>query len=263
MEHPPIDEAPITVRLAEAGVLGLAGPRDRVLPVARSLVAQLAGWHSPRHLRLVVLSATSGRDWEWARWLPHLADESGSARLQVAVEATQLRSRVDELLALLERRLDARAPGVDRPWTGPTVVVLLDGAAALRRQPGVARLLAEGPAVGIRALCVEGDRVALPVECRATAETTGAVGTRLRVVGPDSTTYDDVVADGVSERWARRFARAAGAPARCHPGRPGQHAAQVGPAPRPGAVRRHRPGRARDGLAGEPPRHPRPAGGGD
>jgi S-DNA-T family DNA segregation ATPase FtsK/SpoIIIE len=179
-----------------------------VLPVARSLVAQLAGWHSPRHLRLVVLSATSGRDWEWARWLPHLADDSGSARLQVAVGATQLRSRVDELLALLERRLGTRAPGVDGLWTGPTVVVLLDGAAVLRRQPGVARLLAEGPAVGIRALCVDSDRVALPVECRATAETAGAVGTRLRVVGPDSTTYDDVVADGVSERWARRFARA-------------------------------------------------------
>ena len=94
--------------------------------------------------------------------------------------------------------------GVDRP----TIVVLLDGAAALRRQPGVARLLAEGPAVGIRALCIEGDRVALPVECRATAETTGPVGTRLRFVGPDTTTYDDVVADGVSDRWARRFARA-------------------------------------------------------
>jgi S-DNA-T family DNA segregation ATPase FtsK/SpoIIIE len=50
--------------------------------------------------------------------------------------------------------------------------------------------------------------VALPVECRAIAETTGPVDTRLRVVRPDSTTYDDVVADGVSERWARRFSRA-------------------------------------------------------
>ena len=208
VEHPPIDEAPVTVRLAEAGVLGLAGPRDRVLAVARSLVAQLAGWHSPRHVRLVVLSAAPGREWEWARWLPHLQDVSGSARLQVAVEATQLRSRVDELLALLERRLGTLAPGVDPAWTGPTVVVLLDGAAALRRQPGVARLLAEGPAVGILAICVEGDRVALPVECRATAETTGPVGTRLRIVGPDSTTYEDVVADGVSQHWARRFARA-------------------------------------------------------
>jgi S-DNA-T family DNA segregation ATPase FtsK/SpoIIIE len=208
VDHPLIDDAPITVRLAEAGVLGLAGPRDRVLPVARSLVAQLSGWHSPRHLRLVVLTATSGQDWEWARWLPHLQDESGSGRLQVAMEATHQRMRVDELLALLERRIEAKGPGFERPWTGPSVVVLLDGAAALRRQPGVARLLSEGPAVGIRALCIEGDRVALPVECRATAETTGPVGTRLRVVGPDSTTYDDVVADGVSDRWARRFARA-------------------------------------------------------
>ncbi len=46
----------MTVSLAEAGVLGLAGARSRVLPLARSLVAQLAGWHSPRHLDLVLLT---------------------------------------------------------------------------------------------------------------------------------------------------------------------------------------------------------------
>jgi S-DNA-T family DNA segregation ATPase FtsK/SpoIIIE len=207
VQHPELTGSPVTVPLAEAGVLGLAGDRPRLLPLARALVAQLAGWHSPRHLSLVVLAAEPSCDWEWTRWLPQLRT-GDDGPLLVGVHAGQLRSRVDELVALLDVRLAATTSGLERSWTGPTTVVVLDGAGALRRQPGVARLLEEGPAVGLRLLCLERDLVSLPVECRATAEVTGAVGTRLHVVGPGGTTYDDVVADGVSDRWAHRFARA-------------------------------------------------------
>ncbi len=206
VEHPEMTEAPVTVSLVEAGVLGLAGGRSRRLPLARSLVAQVAGWHSPRWTSMVVLTAEPSRDWEWVRWLPHLRpDESGP--LLVGVEPAQVRARVDELVALLESRRATSATGVDRHWTGPTTVVVLDGAGALRRQPGVARLLDEGPAVGLRFLCLDRDVVSLPVECGATVEVAGVVGTRLRVVAA-ATTYDDVVADGVSDRWAVRFGRA-------------------------------------------------------
>src|SRR5262249_43573763 len=41
-------DAPVTIRAAEAGAVGLAGPRERVESVARSLVAQAAALHSPR-----------------------------------------------------------------------------------------------------------------------------------------------------------------------------------------------------------------------
>ncbi|MEO7982245.1 MAG: FtsK/SpoIIIE domain-containing protein, partial [Sporichthyaceae bacterium] len=206
VQHPELIGTPVTVRLADAGVLGLAGARQRVLPLARSVVAQLAGWHSPRHLSLVVLAVERSPDWEWTRWLPHLRTGE-AAPLLVGCDPARLRTRVDELVALLEARQESTATGVGRTWSGSTTVVVLDGAGALRRQPGVARLLDEGPAVGIRLLCVERDLVSLPVECSATAEVTGAVGTRLRVVTPGGTTYDDVVADGVSDRWACRFAR--------------------------------------------------------
>ena len=188
-------------------MLGLAGPRDRVLPLARSLVAQLAGWHSPRFLSLVVLATEPARDWEWTRWLPHLRP-SADAPLLVGLDPEALRARVDELVALLDARSAAAVPGVGRPWAGATTVVVLDGAGRLRRHPGVARLLEEGPAVGIRLLCLERDVVSLPVECGATAEVGGPVWTRLRVVAPGAATSDDVVADGVSDRWAHRFGRA-------------------------------------------------------
>ena len=205
---PALTDVPVTVSLAEAGVLGVAGPRSRLLPLARSLVAQLAGWHSPRHLGLVLLTAEPTRDWAWVRWLPHLRGGPDGEGRRVGLDAGQLRARVDELVAVLDARTELRANGLERQWTGPSTVVVLDGAGVLRRQPGVARLLEEGPAVGIRVLCLERDLVSLPVECRATVEVAGPVGTRLRVVGPDATAYDDVVADGVGDRWAHRFARA-------------------------------------------------------
>ena len=209
IEHPPLHAVPVAVSLAEAGVVGLAGPRSRVLPLARFVTAQLAGWHSPRHLSLVVLCAEPGRDWEWTRWLPHVRPAGGQdATALVGADDAQVRTRVDELVALLDSRLAQASQQVTSPWHGASTVVVLDGAGALRRLPGVARLLAEGPRVGLRMLCCDRDIVSLPAECRATAEVVGEVGSGLRVVTDDGTTYDDVAADGVDDRWARRFARA-------------------------------------------------------
>ena len=148
------------------------------------------------------------RDWAWVRWLPHLRAGADGEGRRVGLDAGQLRARIDELVTVLDARTELRAAAVEQRWSGPSTVVVLDGAGALRRQPGVARLLEEGPAVGIRMVCLERDLVSLPVECRVTVVVTGPVGTRLRVVGPDATTYDDVVADGVGDRWAQRFARA-------------------------------------------------------
>ncbi|MGH8895116.1 MAG: FHA domain-containing protein, partial [Actinomycetes bacterium] len=107
--QPDLVDVPVTVSLAAAGVVGLAGPRNQVLALARSVAAQLAGWHSPRHVSLVVLSADPGRDWEWTRWLPHLRSTSGEASsVLVGNDPGQVRARVDELFAALDA-----SPSVD------------------------------------------------------------------------------------------------------------------------------------------------------
>lgn len=63
-----LPDAPVTVDLCGTPVLGLAGPRDLVLGLARALVVQLAVWHSPHDLHLQVPDAPA---WWWVRWLPH------------------------------------------------------------------------------------------------------------------------------------------------------------------------------------------------
>ena len=56
-EPPRLSRVPVAAGLTDAGVLGIAGPRSSLLPTVRSLVAQVAGWHSPADVSLVVLSA--------------------------------------------------------------------------------------------------------------------------------------------------------------------------------------------------------------
>ncbi|GCE02043.1 FHA domain-containing protein [Embleya hyalina] len=192
---------PVTVSLKDT-VLGLAGPRLRLLGLARSVVAQLAGLHGPQDVELVVLcadAATAG-DWAWARWLPHLRPGEGQdCRLLVGLGPDQVLARAGELLD----RIDT----AERVPVRRTVVVL-DGAGRLAARPEIVRLLVEGPAAGVHALCLDERAEDLPAQCSAVAHVTGEVGTRIDLLGPGTRRSTDVVADAVSSAWADRFARA-------------------------------------------------------
>ncbi len=111
---------PVTVGLREVGALGLAGPRQRLLGLVRSVVAQLAALHSPDTLEIVLISSERTRtpaqraaEWAWLGWLPHLRPVHGQdCRLLLAHDRDQATARADELIRRLEDRLAARA-GVD------------------------------------------------------------------------------------------------------------------------------------------------------
>ncbi|MGA4542917.1 FHA domain-containing protein [Uniformispora flossi] len=197
--------APVTVPLADA-VLGLAGPRPRLLGLARSVVAQLAALHGPHELELVLLCAdpSAAADWAWLRWLPHLRPADGQdCRLLIGLTRDQVVARTGELLDRMDRA--DREGG--RPLQRRTVLVL-DGAGALTARPELVRLLAEGPAVGVHALCLDDRAEELPLQCAVIGRVAGEVGTRLSLVGPGAGRLEDVVADAVSPAWADRFARA-------------------------------------------------------
>ena len=80
-----IQDAPVTVPLAERGVLGVAGPGDEPRALGRWLVAQIAVLHSPNDVQLCVLTDSSGQaSWEWARWLPHAQQPGGGGAASAA-----------------------------------------------------------------------------------------------------------------------------------------------------------------------------------
>jgi S-DNA-T family DNA segregation ATPase FtsK/SpoIIIE len=209
-ERPVVRAVPVIVPLADVGVIGFAGARRGALAATRFALAQLAAWHSPRHLGVVLLVADEhGDDWDWVRWLPHLRPVDGEdAEVLVSLDAEQVRVRLAELVRLLDARAEERLRSRGGCWDGRSVVVVLDGARQMRRVPGVARLLADGPELGVHVLCLDEQAVALPVECGATIEVVGETDTALRVTVRDSAALEGVVMDGVSPAWARRFARA-------------------------------------------------------
>ena len=71
-EFAQVNEVPIVADLRECGSLGVCGPRGLVDGVARGLVMQLVGLHSPAELTITAFSSAQSRpSWEWLEWLPH------------------------------------------------------------------------------------------------------------------------------------------------------------------------------------------------
>ncbi|HOZ58033.1 MAG TPA: FtsK/SpoIIIE domain-containing protein [Nakamurella multipartita] len=169
---------PVVGDLRESGSIGVAGSRPAAAGVARGLVAQLAGLHSPADLTLVAFaSADTTADWEWLKWLPHHGSAfSPVSGPHLAGEAAAGLRLVAELEEVIIRRTGDGSAGAGEP-TWPAVVAIVDDAAPVER----ARLvgLAEiGPAAGVHVLWVAGSQERLPSACRtflAVDDGTGSV----------------------------------------------------------------------------------------
>ncbi|WP_370666528.1 FHA domain-containing protein [Streptomyces sp. IBSBF 2507] len=119
----PLPAVPVTADLREVGALGLAGPRERLTGLARSVLAQLAALHSADALEIVLISADRSRplaertaEWSWLGWLPQVRPGHGQdCRLLLAHDREQATARASELL----RRLDDRLADEARPGAGP------------------------------------------------------------------------------------------------------------------------------------------------
>ena len=191
---------PVTVALPEVGVLGLAGPTAERRALARWLVAQAAALHSPQDLQVVVVTdAAAQDDWDWVRPLPHLRPgEHQQCRATLGLGPAQARLRIAELHALLDRRRAEPSAAHQQ------VLLVIDGARALRGIGGLTTVLRDGPALGVVALAVDADLAGLPGECGATAALEGPL-LSLQVHG--GTPLSGALADQVSASYAEALAR--------------------------------------------------------
>ncbi|MCX3064277.1 FHA domain-containing protein [Streptomyces beihaiensis] len=159
-----LSAVPVTVGLAEAGALGLAGPRGRLAGLARCVLAQLAALHAPDRLELVLISADRSRpveqrvaEWSWLGWLPHVRPAHGQdCRLLLAYDREQALARTGELL----RRLDDHAAGLrpGRPVSAAPLIPAQTGPVAVPAQAsGTAEAPSAAPAVTSTVVVVDGD----------------------------------------------------------------------------------------------------------
>jgi len=218
---PGLHDVPVTVPMPAVGVLGLAGPRDASRALARWLVAQAAALHSPRDTSIVVLTAdpAAGPHWNWVRWLPHCAPRLGEeCVVTVGADPDSVARRVSELVAQATDRARAvsigmgadpsQLPGGRDGPAGRTVLLVLDGARALRRFPGMPQLLAVGRTAGICAICLDDSERELPEECAAVISWHDGYPGWVTLRGGGLDLGSAVLADQVSVGWADRVARA-------------------------------------------------------
>jgi S-DNA-T family DNA segregation ATPase FtsK/SpoIIIE len=202
---------PVAVDPAEAGVLGVYGPPAMARALARWLVLQAAVLCGPDHLAVRILAEPSADgSWDWAGRLPHCGTwpTLAPAGPFAACDPRRVGNTVRELLT----ELDARAGGQRRyrasAMSRPEVIAVFDRASRLRRVEGVARILAEGPAVGIYGICVDDAAAGGQVpECRALLRCDrDALAVSARGVGGDE--VHGVLPDLVGPQWCDRVAAA-------------------------------------------------------
>ncbi|MFF3334054.1 FtsK/SpoIIIE domain-containing protein [Streptomyces sp. NPDC002888] len=208
--HWTIPGAPVSVDLEHCSVVGLAGETGPVQALARWMTAQAAVLHTPRDLRIVILTdKTSQESWEWACWLPHSRDglpgSRGGAVTLIGNDPETVANRVAELVSTLRTRQRATESTMSKALLSePDVLVVMDGARRLRDVPGVVSILKEGPAVRIFPLCLDHEERLLPEECTAVVRYEDQRLTLRRTGQPD---VPDIRPDLVEPAWCERLAR--------------------------------------------------------
>ncbi|WP_445527958.1 FtsK/SpoIIIE domain-containing protein [Streptomyces cyslabdanicus] len=206
--HWRLADVPFGVELADYGVVGVSGPGDTPRTVACWAVAQAAVLHSPRDLRIVVLTSDEHADaWSWVRWLPHLRPGRPGSVIALGNDPESTAHRVNELISDIQARTTAQGTSAlgHTLLNEPDVLVVLDGARRLRDVPGMVQLLTQGPSVRIFSLCVDKLERLLPEECTAVVTTEGS---RLTVRSSGVPVVEGVRADLVDAAWCEEVARA-------------------------------------------------------
>jgi S-DNA-T family DNA segregation ATPase FtsK/SpoIIIE len=175
-----IEGVPVVSQLRTAGSFGVAGARGLVEDVARGMVLQLVGLHSPAEAVVTAITSAQSRErWNWLQWLPHVGSGhsplSGDHLAAGSASGSSLLARLEDLLDA--REASAKRSGPDlRPELDPArnevpgpvlpaVLVIVEDDAPVDRGR-LTRLAERGPDSGVHVMWVATDIQALPAACR-------------------------------------------------------------------------------------------------
>jgi S-DNA-T family DNA segregation ATPase FtsK/SpoIIIE len=179
--HDRLAGVPVTLPLAEVGVLGVHGDPGDVDDVAASLLVQISCLHSPEDL---IVAGAVGADrsfTDWLKWLPHVRSvTSPLAGRHLTTTAAGARRLLAELVEVAEWRAAGRDRDRDHDRRWPWLLVVLDG----DLEPDatlVSQLLDRCPDAGISVVWLSTSEARVPhqaaavVDCQLTRGDGGAV----------------------------------------------------------------------------------------
>lgn len=203
-----VDDVPVAERLVDCGSIGVAGSLDAARAVARSLVLQLVGLHSPAELAIAAIASNvSSPAWDWLKWLPHTGSPHGPlAGPPLASDGPPVLNLVAEIEDLVSRRTEL-AGSSQHPYIGlPALLLVVEDDA-----PGDRARLIEigehGPQVGVHLLWIAPSLSRLPAICRTFVDIHAVTGDS--IAGYVRTGYGvhPVVCESIGDETAARVAR--------------------------------------------------------
>jgi S-DNA-T family DNA segregation ATPase FtsK/SpoIIIE len=167
-----IDRVPLVATFDTCGSVGVSGPAGSAEQVARGLLVQLIGLHSPAELTVAaVVSSRDAAKWDWLKWLPHVGSEhsplGGVPHMGASPPGCQ--SLVASLLDLVRDRSGQGELGVTDDAPTSRVVLVVDDEAPIERSLLI-DLAEHGPAVGVHLFWVASSTVRIPAACRSYLE---------------------------------------------------------------------------------------------
>lgn len=204
------ERVPVTIPLADLGVVGIHGTRREVASLAKALLLQAVCLHSPEDL-VVVGAASPEMDLvSWLRWVPHThATGSPIGGPHLATDQRGADRLLQAVLDVAEFRAMGSGHGVDRRW--PWMLVVIDR--SMEPDPHlVAQVLDRSQDTGISVLWLSETADRVPPQCRAVAELAdrAEVGaeqlSKLWFTDPDTAT-ERFSADGVDDSLPDTIAR--------------------------------------------------------
>lgn len=205
-----VADVPVTENLRTSGSIGVAGQRAVAVSVARSLVIQLTGLHSPAELVIHATASTeSARDWQWLRWLPHVTGGHSPVEAEPLAAGTE---PVGRLVTGIEDLIEARAgtqerPDPEGPPRLPLVVLVVEDDTPIERARLI-QIAERGPSFNVHVLWVAPALARIPAACRTYLELSPASGDAVAGFVKTGLGVQPVVAALVNHHGAELFARA-------------------------------------------------------
>ncbi|MFC5338967.1 FtsK/SpoIIIE domain-containing protein [Leucobacter denitrificans] len=186
-----VEPVPVLEQFDRCGSVGITGEQELVEGMARSLILQLAGLHSPAELAIACFgSPMHVPGWAWLKWLPHTdAVSSPISAWQLTDDSSSSMALLVALEGLLEQRLSQASGGrkvrshlgeetrndeaqgeavTNLPVLPSVIIVILED--ELVDQSRLIALAEHGPDVGIHCVWVAPDHKKVPGACRTYLE---------------------------------------------------------------------------------------------
>ncbi|NUR77509.1 MAG: cell division protein FtsK, partial [Thermoleophilia bacterium] len=197
---------PVTVRAADAGTVGIAGPRNRVESLTRSLVAQAAALHSPAEL-VIAAALGPGSDWGWLKWLPHTDAANGQPAPRIGLGPVGSRRVIEEVgrIAAARRAEDAASLGAAQQRL-PHILLVVDETVAPERALATQVLAARD--AGVTVLWLARQRRDLPGESTIVVQLEEGSARLELTDARNAAVQAEVSADGLSVAYALELALA-------------------------------------------------------